>query len=66
MKITINNVALELQEGATLQDALNSKGISAAGIATAVNGTVIPANQRHLRELSENDNIIIIKAFYGG
>ncbi len=66
MKITINEVSLELPTGATLQDALDAKGIAPAGIATAVNGAVVPAVRRASRALAEGDNIVIIKAFYGG
>lgn len=43
MKIFINDVALELPEGATIQDALDAKEIKPQGIATALNGAVVPA-----------------------
>ncbi|MBO5455409.1 MAG: sulfur carrier protein ThiS [Muribaculaceae bacterium] len=66
MKVKINNVALELSEGATLQDALDAKNIPAKGIATAINGKVVPALLRGKKLLNEDDNIVIIKAFYGG
>ncbi len=66
MEIKINNVSLELPEGATLQDALEAKGIAPQGIATAVNGKVIPAVQRSSKALTAGDSIVIIKAFYGG
>lgn len=66
MKITINGVSLELPDRATLQDALDTKGIAPAGIATAVNGTVVPTVRRASHPLAEGDNIVIIKAFYGG
>lgn len=66
MKITINDVALELPEGATLQDALDAKAIKPQGIATAVNGTVVPGNLRGSKPLADGDKIVIIKAFYGG
>lgn len=46
MKISVNEVSIELPEGATLQDALDAKGISPDGIATAVNGTVVPRPAR--------------------
>lgn len=66
MKVKINNVELDLPEIATLQDALDAKNISPKGIATAINGKVIPALLRSKRHLCEGDNIVIIKAFYGG
>lgn len=66
MKISVNEVSIELPEGATLQDALDAKGISPDGIATAVNGTVVPGARRASHSLAEGDSIVIIKAFYGG
>lgn len=66
MKILINDVSLELPEGATIQDALDAKEIKPQGIATALNGAVVPAMSRCVRQLSEGDKIVIIKAFYGG
>lgn len=66
MKVLINDVALELPEGATIQDALDAKEIKPQGIATALNGAVVPAMSRGVKQLSEGDKIVIIKAFYGG
>lgn len=66
MKVLINDVALELPEGATIQDALDAKEIKPQGIATALNGAVVPAMSRDVKQLSEGDKIVIIKAFYGG
>ena len=40
MEIRLNDSIIEMPEGATLQDALDQKGIPADGIATALNGTV--------------------------
>ncbi|MDE5827579.1 MAG: sulfur carrier protein ThiS [Duncaniella sp.] len=66
MKISINDVAVQLTDGATVQDALDAKEINPQGIATALNGTVIPAGSRASKTLREGDKIVIIKAFYGG
>ncbi len=66
MKVRINHVELELADNATLRDALDKKNIPAAGIATAVNGTVVPASARNTHQLADGDDIVIIKAFYGG
>ena len=66
MKITINGASVELPSGATLLDALNSRSIRPQGIATAVNGQVIPADSRSETVLNEDDKVVIIKAFYGG
>lgn len=66
MKITINEVSLELPEGSTLQDALDAKDKKPQGIATALNGAVVPAILRPSKKLADGDSIVIIKAFYGG
>lgn len=66
MKISVNDVTLELPDDATLQDALDAREIKPQGIATAVNGTVVPAHRRKSKTLVDGDKIVIIKAFYGG
>lgn len=66
MNITINDMPMELPEGAMLSDALASKDIKPQGIATAINGSVIPAAKRSSTPLKNGDKIVIIKAFYGG
>ncbi len=66
MEININNVAIELPEGATLQDALDAKGIAPQGIATAVNGKVVADVMRSSKTLKPGDSVVVIKAFYGG
>lgn len=66
MKVLINDVDLDLPDGATLADALQAKEIEAKGIATALNGKVVPAVLRDKKVLADGDKIVIIKAFYGG
>ena len=66
MEVTINDKKMELAEGATLADALAVAAVAQAGIATAVNGTVVPGLKRAETMLADGDNILIIKAFYGG
>lgn len=66
MEITINDKAVELPEGSTLQQALELQGISSTGIATAVNNNVVARDSRSTFVLSHSDKILIIKAFYGG
>lgn len=66
MKVTVNDLPLELEPGATLDDVLKIKGIPQGGIATAVNGKVIPSASRSGHLMSEGDKVVIIKAFYGG
>lgn len=66
MTVTINDKAVTLPDGATLADAIAKAGVSTNGIATALNGTVVPATQRAETAMSDGDSVIIIKAFYGG
>lgn len=66
MNVKINEVTVQLPENTNLGEAMNLRGISPKGIATAVNGKVVPAAGRNAHKLCEGDNIVIIKAFYGG
>ena len=66
MEVTINDKKMELAVGATLADALAAAGVAQGGIAKAVNGTGVPGPTRNETVLSNGDNILIIKAFYGG
>ena len=66
MEIKINDKTVNLPEGSTVADALAAMEISPAGIATALNGTVVPAHRRGEIILNQGDSIIVIKAFYGG
>lgn len=66
MTIEINNKPVELPQGATLEDAMTKVGINPQGIATAVNGTVVPALDRKSTVLNDNDKIVVISAFCGG
>lgn len=64
--VNINNKMYKLPELATVADALDCvEGLRKQGIAVAVNMEVLPASQWS-RPLRNDDNITIIKAFYGG
>lgn len=63
MNVTVNDTPLSLPEGATLADALATRTMPPSGVATAVNGTVVPAALRGSHALAEGDRIVIIKAF---
>ncbi len=66
ISVKINDRTISLSNEATLQDALDHQQVTPQGIATALNGTVIPATLRPTTQLHDGDTIIIIKAFYGG
>lgn len=66
MKLTLNDKEITADTGASLADILKLNNISPKGIAVAVNETVVPAAKHDSFTLTEGDDIIIIKAFYGG
>lgn len=66
MNVKLNDKTITIPANSSLEECLNHNNINAKGIATALNGTVIPANERLKTILKDGDNIIIIKAFYGG
>jgi len=67
MNIIINNQPHQVQETATLQDiVVLIAGQKQKGLATAVNGHVVPRAQYTGYILQPGDNILIIKATQGG
>lgn len=66
MEVKINSKTVEVASGITLAEALIANNIATKGIAVAVNETVIPKNCYDKHNLHQGDEIIIIKAFYGG
>ncbi|MDE5744084.1 MAG: sulfur carrier protein ThiS [Paramuribaculum sp.] len=66
MKITINGKEFEIEDCATLEDALTKMTVKPKGIATALNNVVVPAAMRTKTVLKEGDSITVITAFYGG
>ncbi|MDE5837558.1 MAG: sulfur carrier protein ThiS [Paramuribaculum sp.] len=66
MKITINGKELEIDECATLEEALQKAGVRPQGIATALNNKVVPAATRTKTVLKDGDTVTVITAFYGG
>lgn len=66
IKIQFNNQPEELEKSMSLTAFVEQKGLCATNIAIAVNGSVVPKNKWSDTEISDGDNILIIKAFYGG
>lgn len=66
MKVILNNTERELAAHTSLQKALDECSIPTTGVAVAVNQTVVPKAEYNSFELKEGDDILIIKAFYGG
>ena len=67
MKVTVNDSALEVAEGSTVQDVINSiPQMPSAGFAVAVDGDVVPQAQWDSHIVTNGAQITVIKAFYGG
>ena len=65
MNIKINNKETEVSSD-NLAVVLNSVDIPAAGVAVAVNSKMIPRSDWDRCTLTENDEILIIRAACGG
>lgn len=66
MKITINNKTYELPDALTITEVLKAVDRPTDGIAVARNGKVIPAKELAATKVIDGDNLMVIKAFYGG
>lgn len=67
MKITLNHKTFNLaRQECVLPEVLNEASIQSTGIAVAINGKVVPADKVSRTIVNDGDNIIVIKAFYGG
>lgn len=67
MKISVNDEAREVPEGLKLQALLVELGLdSKAGLAVAVNQSVVPAADQTALKLSAGDAVLIIQATQGG
>lgn len=65
MKVQVNNKEVETHS-TTLLQLTQELNLPAQGIAVAVNNRMIPRTQWEALLLTENDNLIVIKAACGG
>ena len=65
MQILVNNEPREIK-GSTLADLLRELGFGGAVVATAVNGSFVPAGQRPARELRDSDRVEVLAPMQGG
>ncbi len=65
MRLQLNGAPLDA-EAATLADLLDMQGYGGARVATAVNGTFVPAAARAGRTLSDGDSIEVLAPMQGG
>lgn len=67
MKLTVNDEAHTLSEGASLSDLLKQlEMLSRRGLAVAVNQTVISSTEWSDHTLFDGDQILVIQATQGG
>jgi sulfur carrier protein len=68
MRILVNGETTELEDGATVQAALEALGLPASGrgVAVAVDAEVVPRGQWEARELQEGARVEILRAIQGG
>jgi sulfur carrier protein len=68
MRILVNGETTELEDGATVQAALEALDLPASGrgVAVAVDAEVVPRGQWEGRELQEGARVEILRAIQGG
>lgn len=66
MNITVNDKKMEVPDNTSVSGALDLAGINPEGVATAVNGNVVPLLERDSTILKDGDSVLVIEPFYGG
>lgn len=66
MEINLNNKPKEIPVNTTVAELLSSLGYNTKGIAVAVNNQITPRTSWDSTSLHPGDNVVIIKAAYGG
>jgi sulfur carrier protein len=68
MKVLLNGSEAELDDGATVQTAVESLDLPAAdrGVAVAVDAEVVPRTQWNSHKLDEGARVEILRAIQGG
>ena len=65
MKLLLNGTPREI-DARTLTDVLLAEGLGTAKVATAVNGSFVPARLRATTELRDGDAVEIVAPMQGG
>ncbi len=68
MKVRLNGETHELEPGATIDAAVLAAGapLSRRGVAVAVDGEVVPRGEWATTELSEGQDVEVLRAVQGG
>lgn len=65
MKLQLNGVPVDVQ-ATTLAGLIETQGLGTAKVATAVNGTFVPASERDAFVLSDGDAVEVLAPMQGG
>lgn len=66
MKISVNQIEINIQEGTTLQSLVEAQGMNTKGIAIAIDNKIISRTQWTQTILTEAAKVVVIQATYGG
>ncbi len=66
MNIKVNNKEMQIEQGSSLQQLAETMALPEKGVAVAVNNRMVPRAEWPGKTLSENDQIVVIKAACGG
>ncbi len=66
IRIVFNNKPTELESDTSLQEFVDKNGMIPTNIAIAVNNSVVPKEKWENTIINNGDNLLIIKAYYGG
>lgn len=66
MKIRFNSEIIEVTDGISVSDLKKSLLLPESGMAVAVNGKIVPLSHHSEYILCEDDEVLAIRAAYGG
>ncbi len=66
IQLTVNGEAMQLGQGNTLIDLLNTLEMGAQRIAVEINQVIIPRSQHPQTQLNDGDQVEIVRAIGGG
>jgi sulfur carrier protein len=66
VQVVANGEAVELDEGATLDDLLRRLGLGAKWVVVECNGEAVPRQQTAATVLSDGDRLELVRAVAGG
>ncbi len=64
--VHLNDEDLTIADNTSLSELVQIRDLKQSNVAIAVNGKVVPKSQWATTVLNDNDNVLVIKASYGG